>query len=120
MLPEERSFQASRAAIIRWAKQKGWSAYPKNGSDITRIEWHLRKLALIAAKAWGDDNHDRAIRCIGTMLGYERLKMFVQTQAGKPTGTVLDAQSTDITRLLEARERRAKAFREEADGKEQS
>lgn len=102
--PERRSHIASRAAYRRWYKLKG--------TDIERCEAVLRRLAMIAARAWEHENDDRSIRTLSAMLGWEKYRVWLTTESGRKGGPPLDVDSNDeaAKRLLDARKQRNKAL----------
>ena len=112
--PDERREIAIQAAALRWAMQRFLGTYPRNAANLPRVNWHLRALSRLLGKAIEREDWKEARNVISTMLGAERLKMWLETQAGRPGGPALDidmdGQDEAAKRLLDARKQRNKAL----------
>lgn len=112
LTPEQRREIAIQAATLRWAIQRFLGTYPRNRSNVQRVDWHLRALSRLLGKAVERENWKEARNCIATMLGAERLKIWLETQAGRPGGPAMDVDGNDeaAKRLLDARKQRNRAL----------
>jgi hypothetical protein len=113
LTPERRSEIASEAAAMRWAMQRVLGTYPKKRGNVERVEWHLRALSRLMGKAVLEQDFKEARACVQAMLGFERLKMWVEMNAGKPGGAALETTGVEQEtekRLAEAKARRNKAL----------
>jgi hypothetical protein len=112
LTPEQRQEIASRAGTARWAAHAFLGLYPRKKSNIERVDWHLRALSRLMGKAIAESDFREARACIQAMLGAEKLKMWIEMNAGKPKGAALDVteESEATQRLLDARKKRNQAL----------
>jgi len=119
LTPEERREIASKAATARWAAHSFLGLYPRKKNNAERIDWHLRALSRLMGKAIAENDFKEARACIGAMLSAEKLKMWVEMNAGRPGGAALDVTDPEQERrLLDARQKRRQALGLEAEGEE--
>jgi hypothetical protein len=102
--PERRKYLARRARL------KGW--YRSTGSAIERVECLIRFFAMEVAEALLKDDHEFAVRTASAMLGWERLKISLESGTMKDVTPELTKEIED--KLGAARARREKELTEDA------